>query len=95
MEELHQLDYCSQFARDLLRIIHKGLLHPDKRQRWDCAKIPAELVRIRGKCDSNEAYSIALFEWEGGPQETFTLSVLNGLPFSFSKVSITKLSVTM
>ncbi len=81
MDGLHKLDYCPEFAHDLLRLIHKGLLHPDKRQRWNCAKIAAELDRIRRKCDSDEAYCIAPFEWEGGPLEAFTVSVRNNLSF--------------
>ncbi|KAL2195580.1 kinase-like domain-containing protein, partial [Corynascus similis CBS 632.67] len=81
MEELHLLDFCPEFAHDLLRIIHKGLLHPDKRQRWSCSKIVTELARIRQKCDSSEAYCIAPSNWEGGPLEIFTVSVRINLSF--------------
>jgi hypothetical protein len=95
MEGLHKLDYCPDFAHDLLGIIHKGLLHPDKRQRWDCTKIVTELGRIRQRCDSNKAYCEAPSNWEGGPLETFTVSVRNNLLFlAFLKGSIVKSYIT-
>lgn len=89
MEELHKLNYCPEFAHDLLRMIHKGLLHPDKRKRWDCTEIVTELGRIRQKCDSSEAYCIAPSHWEGGLLESFAVSVRNSLLFlAYSKDSI-------
>ncbi|KAK4243164.1 kinase-like domain-containing protein [Corynascus novoguineensis] len=74
MEELHRLDYCPEFAHDLLKIIHKGLLHPDKRQRWNCGKIVTELGRIREKCGSSPVYYIAPSNWDGEALEIFTVS---------------------
>jgi hypothetical protein len=96
MEKLHKLDYCPEFAHDLLRIIHQGLLHPDKRQRWDCTEIVTELGRIRQRCgSSNKAYCEAPSNWEGGPLEAFTVSVRNKLSFlAFSKGSIVKAYTT-
>ncbi len=79
MEALRQLDYCPEFAHDLLGVIHKGLLHPDKRQRWDCTKVAAELDKIRRKCDSSKTYCITPFKWDGRPLENFTVSVRDNL----------------
>jgi serine/threonine protein kinase len=76
MEELHKLDYCPEFAHDLLKIIHKGLLHPDKRQRWDCTRIVNELNRVRERCDTGKAYCTTPSRWKGERLEPFTVSYL-------------------
>lgn len=78
MEKLHRLDHCPEFAHDILEIIHKGLLHPDKRKRWDCSKIVAKLDTIHQKCVSSEAYCLRPHKWEGEPLEHFNVSYRMG-----------------
>jgi len=75
MEKLHRLDHCPEFAHDILDIIHGGLLHPDKRKRWDCFKIVTELEAIHKKCINNVEYCLAPHRWEGRPLEVFNVSV--------------------
>jgi len=75
MERLHRLDHCPEFAHDILKIIHEGLLHPDNRKRWDCFKIVVRLDAIRQKCENSEAYCLKPHRWEGGPLEVLKVSV--------------------
>jgi hypothetical protein len=83
METLHNRDDCPEFAHDVLSIIHRGLLHPHKKKRWDCSKVVAELDRIRQKCESSKEYCLAPHKWTRGSLEVFKVSV-NASPFSYS-----------
>lgn len=75
MEKLHRLDYCPEFAHDMLKVIEDGLLKPDKGSRWDCSKIVAKMNEIRQKCDDSAAYCLDPKEWKGKAGEPLPVSV--------------------
>ncbi|KAK4110324.1 kinase-like protein [Canariomyces notabilis] len=75
MDKLRALDHCPRFAHDFIRIIHQGLLHPDKAARWDGRKTVDELAKILDKCRNSEEYCVEPYKSRDGPLEAFTFIV--------------------
>ncbi|KAK1829010.1 kinase-like domain-containing protein [Podospora conica] len=80
MERLRGLDHCPKFAHDILEIIHRGLLVPNKDQRWECAKVVRELEGVLIECRRNEAYCLAPQRWTGGRIQTLRVVTVNTSP---------------
>ncbi|GAB1315705.1 Kinase-like domain-containing protein [Madurella fahalii] len=73
MEKLHNLPHCPGFAHDVLKIIHQGLLHPDKTKRWESSKVVDELELIWQSCKRSDAYCLEPRKWEDGSLEVFSV----------------------
>ncbi|KAK0643155.1 kinase-like domain-containing protein [Cercophora newfieldiana] len=76
MEKLHNLPECPEFAHDVLKIIHQGLLCPDKTKRWKSSRVVDELNTIWQKCEASEAYCLAPEPWKGGSLEVYKVRYL-------------------
>lgn len=81
INSLHNLRDCPGFAHDVLKIIHQGLLHPDKTKRWISSKVVNELQTIWKRCESSESYCLDPQMWKGGPVEVFRVRVSDSVGF--------------